>query len=795
MSRPLTGTKRSNPGGSCTASLPKTRGSRERVTYTFVDEYAADRWLAVGCEAITSGGTPPEPIERDLVALSSRPGRHRGARTQFRTIAEEWVEEYYGELRRGGVEREETARRHIARIDAFMRGRRLYMETLVRPEVKAFQASLARSAMATKSAVPDGIDPERLVGLREAVGLPGMASESTLKRRIKDGVLVPVERSRAGNRYRVADLYAPAVIGDEGKLRRGPTPKGSLSQGVATDVMWVFEQVCLFARDHGVAVPQDRESLRMHRTDRPSRAKRQVVSLGQCAVIASRLHVVHQLALFSMRILGLRISEAYGIKVGEIYDQGPGLPGAVAVKEQGGRKFGTREQDGAVTQSEGKPNLKTEHSERMLAIPPMLMDLIRVVITVFHTDADGVVRPEARLIPGLRRRDAGGQGAFRSAVAAVAREIGVDCSPEEDSVNGAFSCQPHDMRRSLLSDLSRNKIEDITIKRTAGHVTGPSVLDRHYRLDDPEMRPAIEVAWVLEEELRAELPAGLMVPTVVRCTTGAQRHLAADRARIDTELVERGWLLVVTSQDGDPLLNAPEVATELGVTPKTARQWMASGLVPSFRRATRAAGEERCSRLSDVVKVRDQLQSRVSLHRIAEEVEQPYHTVYQYVRAQGLELHAWGAREYLVPAGTAEHLRQHYARQAALHRRAIPLSVAAAELSTTVAGVHRLLADGVLVADDRAHDGRRMVTRESVAAAATASSCRAGRRTDKTVRNDLMRWEEARQATGHTEAELSALVAQGVVERVQHQRRRHVTRVSLLRYLLEQAPEKVGVLQ
>lgn len=32
--------------------------------------------------------------------------------------------------------------------------------------------------------------------------------------------------------------------------------------------MWVFEQVCLYARDRGLAVPQDRDSLKMHRLDR-----------------------------------------------------------------------------------------------------------------------------------------------------------------------------------------------------------------------------------------------------------------------------------------------------------------------------------------------------------------------------------------------------------------------------------------------------------------------------------------------------------------------------------------------
>lgn len=64
--------------------------------------------------------------------------------------------------------------------------------------------------------------------------------------------------------------------------------------------------------------------------------------ITQCAEIAGRLHVIHQFALWLMRLLGLRIGEAYGILVGDILDQGPGLPGAVTLRAQGGRKYQTR---------------------------------------------------------------------------------------------------------------------------------------------------------------------------------------------------------------------------------------------------------------------------------------------------------------------------------------------------------------------------------------------------------------------------------------------------------------------
>jgi hypothetical protein len=44
--------------------------------------------------------------------------------------------------------------------------------------------------------------------------------------------------------------------------------------------------------------------------------------------------------------------------------------------------------------------------------------------------------------------------------------------------------------------------------------------------------------------------------------------------------------------------------------------------------------------------------------------------------------------------------------------------------------------------------------------------------------------------SGLSDAELDALIADGTLVREQHQRRRHVTRSSLFRYLVEHTPER-----
>ena len=552
MSKPLTGSKKPTATG-WKASLPRRRGANARVAHIFTDEAAADRWLAAGCTAMASGGEPPAP---DVAALTSSTRSGAATGTAFMPLFQAWCQEYYGELRRGGPSRETTAVGHGERIDRFMRGKRLTMETMSREHVKALQASVTRTpAAAAAIVIPDGLAADGLVTMNEAVLLPGMASRATLKRRIKDGALVPAAKSPAGYRFMICDLYSEAILGTQGKLRRGPRSTGSLSQGVANDVMWVFQEVCMFARDHGVNVPQDRESLKMHLTDRPDPPARVPVALATCAQIAARLHVVHQLGLWLMRILGLRIGEAFGILVRDVVDQGPDQPGLVTIGAQGGRRYKTRGSDGAVVAGDRVERTKNKNSDRVLVVPPALMAVIRVAIAVFHTDSDGIVRTEARLIPGLKRRDASGQSAFREALAAASAASGVDCTPEEEALDTVFSCTPHDMRRTVLSDLDRLKIKDSHIQRLAGHVPGTTVLHRHYLLDDPKLRPLREIARHIEAEVVAELPAGLQVPTMVSCTGGNRAALKQDGPRIDAELAERGWFVTAAdSGSGEPFL-------------------------------------------------------------------------------------------------------------------------------------------------------------------------------------------------------------------------------------------------
>ncbi|MEQ4549604.1 hypothetical protein, partial [Nocardioides kribbensis] len=255
--RPLTGSKKRAATG-WVASLPTRRGSRTRSSWTFVTEKAADAWLSQGIAALNAGDPLPVPDFGDLVQVS-RVAR-AGAGTQFRALGKEWKHERYIEIGTAGPGRETTVDGHVRRIADWMEERGLTMETMTRQHVKAFQADLTRSKPAAESfALPDGVDPDRLVTLDEGIAVEGTPSKSTLKRRIKSGALAAVETGSGAHRYRLGDLFLPGVAGgaraQDGSLRRGPRNSGALVQEVAADVMWVFNTVCDFAEDMGVEIP------------------------------------------------------------------------------------------------------------------------------------------------------------------------------------------------------------------------------------------------------------------------------------------------------------------------------------------------------------------------------------------------------------------------------------------------------------------------------------------------------------------------------------------------------------
>lgn len=111
-----------------------------------------------------------------------------------------------------------------------------------------------------------------------------------------------------------------------------------------------------------------------------------------------------------------------------------------------------------------KEATKTEASTRVLVAPPAMMELLRLVLEAFHTDAGtGEVEETARLVPGLRREEAGQLG-YREAFAAASVSEGLG------SADLGFRVSPHLWRNTVATDLAwQPGIEDGVRRRFIDH--------------------------------------------------------------------------------------------------------------------------------------------------------------------------------------------------------------------------------------------------------------------------------------------------------------------------------------
>ncbi|GGD20787.1 hypothetical protein [Nocardioides daphniae] len=139
--------------------------------------------------------------------------------------------------------------------------------------------------------------------------------------------------------------------------RNDDTTFNVLQRSTAKDPVSIFKEVVTYARDvmrleidaslGNANLPKAREQ------DREGAAKPRVsISLTRARAVAAHMHVVHQFDRWIMRVLGLRIGEAFGIRVEDVTDLGEHAPGLVFIHRQGGRVFRTEGPDGQIVKSD-----------------------------------------------------------------------------------------------------------------------------------------------------------------------------------------------------------------------------------------------------------------------------------------------------------------------------------------------------------------------------------------------------------------------------------------------------------
>ena len=717
MGAPLRVPVRTLPNGRFRVAVPAAPGDPHQVTRVFADETAAHAWRDAAVAAHRAGEPLPDAAPFQAVAPPTAvdTAAAAGDETVFARVAWAWWQEHYQQFNLAQPERAASVRRDIERhILPFLSDRGITTGArLRRADYVDWLVSLTDPADPDAAAITD--DYTDRLSITEACAVTGR-SDSTIDRRIRAAEaagLITATGVGPEGRWVSAQYVLDVDGGHVGPLPRGPKTGGAYDQDVVSDFRRTFQAILFYGVEIGEwTLSFDPTKVKTPLTQARTSPKRAGLTLAQAHELAGHLHAVHQIALWLMRILGLRIGEAFGLVVGDVtFTDGPRA--VVVVRRQGGRSYTVRAGNKTI-RTDTKDRLKTSTSERVLVVPRQLTTLLRTVVDVFHTDpVTGEINTTARLIPALTAAPAGGQAAFSTGLRRSVEETGIEIGQFEPGVLPT----PKDLRAAIGTDLAATSVPPPMQKRFLGHEAGNSVHDRHYVLDHPSLQPMHDIATKIEALIDAEIPGGiLMVATPHRCTTGQQPLLAESATRLDGALADLGWL-VVSTDDQDALLVTTDVAALLGTSPKTARALLREQVIPA-RRVLRDRRSQWAATPDDVFAYQAMLASRRLLTDVCVDLGVDYGTVYGWVSRGGLALEEH-AGNLCVPGDTEATLRELADRHHSITTVGMTLDDAATELRTSLSAVEAYATSGYLqFVEGRGPDRRRYVTRDSVAALA-----------------------------------------------------------------------------
>jgi integrase len=529
-------------------------------------------------------------------------------------------------VRRGATERREVQfatktdaqawlERQVERLD-----RGLDAEAAPRDETDATPVAASVEATSAGCDVPPTLTTLFTEWHREwyvSLGKADADRASAVERQVRMHVLPVLDHIYTLNRVEQRRLLLAWLVRMSGNnpAHRGVAPltrKGYAADYV-TSMLWALKMVAERATYMHELAPLPVAGLcAIEPLGKPKR-KASLVSLVDAARIAQTMHVIHQIALWLLRLAGLRISEAYGLRVSSVVIDEDG-DGFLLIDAQGGRTFQryTEERDGIVKVTM-KPTTKTDAGYRLVAIPAALTELLQVVVRVFHTH-DGMIDPDARLIPAIRS-ETGGAAGFRTALTAVAADV--FGGGDDDKPAGLV---PHDLRKAFGTDLAwNNSIADVVARRAMGQRAGTDVFSLVYTLDSRLKEHLVPVAKALEDDLNAN-EVVVMQPTTRRPSFSKDRD-PAEHARIGAALCAVGWHLSADDDDG---ISTAEAAALLGMSEQATRR-----LYPDVIPAWQDAAKSWWARHDDVIDYRDRFKGLHSLHDLAAEAQRSYHQMYQ----------------------------------------------------------------------------------------------------------------------------------------------------------------------
>ena len=360
--------------------------------------------------------------------------------------------------------------------------------------------------------------------------------------------------------------------------------------------------------------PSVKAKMRRRKADSHPQGGRGILTLVELRLVLGRMHVLHQMVALLQRVMGLRVSEVYGLRVGDVEDFGD--YGVFWVKAQGGRTFLEWTDDGQVRKVRRTERTKTEESYRIQVVPPILMTAIRIIVRVFHTAPDGTVAIDNPLIPGIEKLEPS-SATYQAAI--------------DKAGLGERLATSHDLRKDLCIELSHKTKLSASLQRLlVGHRAGKDVHGTVYEGHSSELASYVEAADQIEAMVRAEVDS-LLTPTASFPGFYRDHPMYSERHRIRATLHEAG--LDGLSFDE---LSVEEVADQINRAVTTTRRLIADGTIPGRKVKAPDGRSTWVVRQEAVDRFEDRYAGTTLIDEIAEQYDMTYHQMHALLASLGV---------------------------------------------------------------------------------------------------------------------------------------------------------------
>lgn len=719
MGRTLRGTLH-NKNGTWTVAVPRARGDKRRIQASFDDQAIAERWRDDAIAALLAGRPVPTPdrYRAGRVVVGRTGDAPEAVQPRFREVCAEWVEETYVLDRAAGGDRRERVIAIVERhIVPFFEQHVEYIADLKRDHVDSFKRHLAGRGTTPrpgKVAWPDGTNATTMLTVRRAARLVGK-SVVTIRTAFHAGKFPgAIESARPGDPTHTVIHIPAGDLVSAGFTFDGSVQPVAYSTKYASDIAWALRRITEFACAKGYITTDPARDLRVvpptkkHMRRKPNVEEERPLELAECKQAFSHLHIHHQLAGWLGRLLGLRISEAFGLHLSDITEQNGVM--VVSVRRQGGKSFLAEDPNsGEEVRVSTKSMTKTAAGRRDLVVTEPLAELIRSYIKAFHGEVGtGQTGEDSRLIVPLRADSKAGQGSYRTALKRALQEEGLDFA------SVGFHASSHFLRKSLSTDLAFGNAFNEVVRslymghRPKAHDGGADVTMNRYTLRPNMFAEYRKVAEFMAAKVATDI-GQLIAPTSLVALSSPSLRLDDDRKDwVRSVFTDAGYIADV--DDLGQLCSISEARQVFHVSRTVISGWIRRGLLDTVKTTDRHGKVCRLIPMASINRRLEDLGLEFaeatapgqpgSVTAIADAAGVPADTVARAVRRLGVEFHTDPTTlAPLLSDGDVELVNAEIARLARIDERSMRIRDAGQALGLTYSGAKWLHSQGHLEDD------------------------------------------------------------------------------------------------